>query len=675
MRRKAGSSIIQQKESLLDKFHNLGGVGMDHNNKNTLPIPKSLLTNLRDATIIIDQNGFIIYGNESACKLFERRDIEGLSISVFMDFQEIQDISKQKLYKLQTEKQPIVELTMVPLEKNELYCLIIHPIQLNEERQSMVFSLKNMVHEAYEGMLLHENGKIIDCDPSFAQMLGYTRVELLNQSIASVIDSNRFQILEEEIEEGVYQFKGRRKSGETIYMEVFSKPFFKENNQLQIAIVRDITEGVISKKQIEFMAYYDELTDLPNRNFFSKTLKEAIEDCKQNNTKLAVHFLDIDYFKQINDSLGYQFGDEMLKVCSERLKGLLDENNFIARMGGDEFLILQRNIQNHDDAKKFARKVINAFQTPIIVNEFEIYTSVSIGISLFPDNGETPNDLIKHADSAMYVIKDKQRNHYQLFDSSISDNFREMLTMENELRKAIKEQQFELHYQPQVNIHTNKVIGFEALLRWKHPEKGYIPPGVFIPLAEKTGLIIEIGTWVLKEACKQNKEWQLKGYRPTKISVNLSVKQFLQKNLVHTVQKILGEVDLEPEFLELEITESMAMTNEAFIMDTLKGLHELGVKVSIDDFGTGYSSMKYLSEFPLSKLKIDQLFIRENKEQNQAIVKSIIHLSHALNMKVIAEGVETEEQLRFLKKEKCDEIQGYYFSKPVPAKDAEVFFH
>ncbi|MBB6454830.1 diguanylate cyclase (GGDEF)-like protein/PAS domain S-box-containing protein [Salirhabdus euzebyi] len=645
----------------------------------TLPVPEWFLKNIRDAALLVDVNGKITFANEHALKLLDL-DSSNLALKSMKDFFDFGVITKQTeqqmLMELRIPKKQLVQIKS-SLVKENTYCLLLHPVQLNEKKHSMLYSLSNMMNEPYEGMILHDAGVIVDCDNSFAQMLGYTKNELMHQSIFKLVDRNYIGVLKENMNkyhEGPYQLKGIKKTGETIYVEVLPQPYPDGNRVLRIAVVRDVTERVKNEKQIQFMAYYDELTDLPNRNFFNKTLKEAIDQCEKDQSKLAVHFVDIDYFKQINDTLGYQFGDGLLKACAERLKTFLNENNFIARMSGDEFLILQRNICSEKDAEQFAKHIIAAFQAPIDVDDFELYTSVSIGISIFPENGSNANELIKHADSAMYVIKNKQRNHYKLFESSISENFKEMLTIETELRRAIKHSQFELHYQPQINLVSNKVIGFEALLRWNHPEKGYISPNAFIPLAEKTGLIIEIGDWVLQEACRQNREWQIKGYAPLKVSVNLSVKQFLQKNLVKKVEQTLQQTGLEPQYLEVEITESMAMSNESYIMETLLGLKNLGVNVSIDDFGTGYSSMKYLSQFPLSKLKIDQLFIRGEREQNQAIVKSIIHMSHALNMKVIAEGVETKEQLEFLKNERCDEIQGFYFSKPVRAQDAELFF-
>ncbi|WP_197046676.1 putative bifunctional diguanylate cyclase/phosphodiesterase [Oceanobacillus salinisoli] len=433
--------------------------------------------------------------------------------------------------------------------------------------------------------------------------------------------------------------------------------------------IEDITKKRENEKRVEYMAYYDETTDLPNQNFFMKMLSEAITTAKKNDGLLAVFFIDLNHFKEINDTFGYTFGNKLLKACGARFKSFLQIDTFIARNGGDEFIILKNTLSDKDEAENLAKKLIKEFEKPINIDGNEIYVSVSIGISIFPENGLTPIDLMKHADSAMYAIKGENRNNYRLFDRSISENFKKMLFMENNLRKALKEGQFELHYQPQKSIHTNKLIGMEALLRWKHPKLGYISPLEFIPLAEKTGLIIDIGDWVIKEACRQNKQWQDQGFSPITVSVNLSARQFHQKHLVEKVKDILMEANLAPKYLDLEITESMAMSNEESILETLKGLRELGVQVSIDDFGTGYSSLKYLSLFPVNKLKIDKMFMNENPYHNKAIVKSIIRMSHSLNMKVIAEGVETEEQVQFLESEKCDEIQGFYFSKPLPSAE------
>lgn len=639
--------------------------------------PAWVLEEVNDAIVIMKAEGEILFANHAANELLNDEALIGQSIDHFFTIEDVAETKKKPvLVELDFVNTKMVQIKSWKLTDSHI-CLFIQPVRFKDQKEYHMYELKYQMSQPYEGLVLHQAGRIIDCDDSLAELFGYTKSELINQSIYSFIDSRYTNLIKNNMNKHLdtpYLVKAYKKSGFPLYVDVLPHPYPDKDGDLRIAVLRDVTDRVQSEKQIQFMAYYDELTDLPNRNFFMKTLEEAIAEIQNKDCQMAVHFVDIDYFKQINDTLGYQFGDALLQSCAKRLKQLLNTKNFIARMSGDEFLILQRDIKSKAEAEAFAKKVINAFQTPIKVQDFEIFTTVSIGISIYPENADKPNELVKQADSAMYVIKENQRNHYKLFESSITKDFKEMLTIENEMRRAIKQKQFEVHYQPQVDISNDQVIGFEALLRWKHPSRGYISPGMFIPLAEKTGLIIEIGDWVLREACRQNKKWHEKGYGPTKVSVNLSVKQFLQKDLVNKVKQILLETKLDSAFLELEITESMSMSNEAYIMETLKGLKELGVNVSIDDFGTGYSSMKYLSQFPLSKLKIDQLFIRGDKEQNQAIVKSIIHLSHSLDMKVIAEGVETKEQLEFLKSQKCDEIQGFYFSKPVAPKIAERFF-
>lgn len=636
-----------------------------------------LLKHIKDALILINESGEILQLNPAADLWLGQSDGTKRSIYEFFDINQLNEKREiQLLARMKTKDRRLFQLRMFKVQE-QLYCILLHPVRFNESRNKVFHELHSKRVDPIEGMVIHNNGKIVECDSSFAKMLGYTRKELLDMSVFDLVDPRYQKILEKNVnatEESSYQLKGRKKDGSTLYVEILSQPYQEDDEMLRMALIRDITAQIEHEKRMEFIAYYDELTDLPNRNYFNQVLKETIVETKQAGGKLAVHFMDVDYFKQINDTLGYHFGDQLLKACSDRLKQLLDEKTFIARMGDDEFLVLQRDIQSKQEAEQFALQMITAFEEPIFVADYELYITVSIGISLFPEDGENANELIKHADSAMHVIKQNQRNHYKLFESSISENFKEMLQMETELRKAFRENQFDIHYQPQIDIQTEKLIGFEALLRWHHPEKGNIPPGVFIPLAEKTGLIMELGDWVLREACKQNKRWQKKGYPPVKVSVNLSAKQFLQKNLVQRIADILKETGLSPHYLELEITESMAVSNEEFIMDTLHGLRNLGVHVSIDDFGTGYSSLKYLSQFPISKLKIDRLFISDDKKQNQAIVKSIIHMSHSLDMKVIAEGVETKEQLEFLRSQMCDEIQGYYFSKPVHPEEADRWF-
>ncbi|MBP1948711.1 sensor domain-containing protein [Virgibacillus litoralis] len=635
--------------------------------EDVLPIHNQVFESLKEAILFVRKNGEIIKGNNAAHSLLKME--EYTSISDYLEFSLLTENDENHLLMEQKNNNgKLIEIKSIRVEDN-VYCLIMSDLPIHDKTDEVKKYINHLIHASSEGMVMYDNEIIIDCDQTFADMFGYSESEIKDMKISQLMDANSTYKLAEIIHndpDKPYELTGIRKDGTSFYMEFMEHPYNNLGNIARVAIIKDITDKVENEKRIEFMAYYDELTDLPNRNFFHKVLGEAIKEAHLNDEMLAVYFIDVNYFKEINDTLGYSFGDQLLKACSNRFKAFLHTDTFIARMGGDEFLILQRRTTNKGSAIELAESLISEFEKPIKIDDYEMFLSISIGISMYPENGQTPNDLIKHADSAMYVIKEQHHNNYNVFESSISENFKAMLTMESELRQALKEGHFELHYQPQKNLNTGKIIGLEALLRWNHPVKAYIPPDDFISLAEKTGLIIDIGDWVLKEACKQNKLWQDNGYYPVIVSVNLSAKQFHQKGLVEKIKNILHDTGLDPSYLELEITESMAMTNEEYMLETIQQLRALGVLVSIDDFGTGYSSLKYLSLFPITKLKIDKMFMNENQKQNQAIVKSIIHMSHSLDMKVIAEGVETVDQLNFLEGEKCDEMQGFYFSKPLP---------
>lgn len=641
------------------------------------PIHDDVFLHLKDALLFVNDQGDIVKGNDAAFSLLNIHDKDSLSIFRYMDFNLLMgDVEKHLLMELKKEDGRLIEVRSIRID-NSMYCLIMSNLSIQDKTEEVKTYINQLTHASEEGMVMYNEEIILDCNQNFSDMFGYVKDEITKMSLVELVDEYSGYGLNEVIYKSTGEsqvYTGIKKGGGSFHLEMIEQPYNNFGNIIRVAIVRDITERIENERRIEFMAFYDELTDLPNRNFFVKILKEAITGAKKANEMLTVYFIDLDYFKEINDTLGYSFGDKLLRACGEKLKSFLETDTFIARMSGDEFLILQKHTESKEDAIKLAKELITEFEKPIKIDGYELFISISIGISIFPENGLTANDLIKHADSAMYVIKERHRNNFKLFEPSISENFKTMLTMESELRKALSHGHFELHYQPQKNLGSGKIVGLEALLRWNHPINGYIPPDEFISLAEKTGLIIGIGDWVLKEACKQNKAWQDKGYEPVIVGVNLSAKQFHQKGLVENIEKVLELTGLDPCYLELEITESMAMSNEDSIIDTMKRLRNLGVLVSIDDFGTGYSSLKYLSIFPVTKLKIDKMFMDDKQEQNQAIVKSIIHMSHSLNMKVIAEGVETIEQLTFLESEKCDEVQGYYYSKPLPPAQLTKFF-
>ncbi|HHY74422.1 MAG TPA: EAL domain-containing protein [Bacillus bacterium] len=469
----------------------------------------------------------------------------------------------------------------------------------------------------------------------------------------------------------------------TLNIGSFQKNFFKENikedstfavfaNQISIALDR-----VYAYESLRQSAFHDYLTDLPNYRYFKSSLDRALNSIKnhENSYMLAVMFLDLDRFKIINDSLGHDFGDLLLKYVARLIESCVDPDHTVGRIGGDEFIILLPKINDGNDAAMLAEKITRTINRPITISGYEVHVTCSIGIALYPTDGQDSETLIKHADTAMHRVKELGRNNYAIYTPLEKDSTYEQLIFENDLRKALDRNEFTVYYQPKVNIQTGQISGLEALVRWVHPEKGIIAPGKFISIAEETGLIIPIGEFVLRTACEQLAKWIKDGIPPIVVSVNLSTKQFLQTNLVKIVENILKETGLEPNLLELEITESMTVVlNQA--IKTLDQLKKLGVQISVDDFGTGYSSLNYLRMLPIDRLKIDRSFIKDitTNEENAAIVSTILSMAFNLNLDVIAEGVEEKTQVDFLQKNNCHEVQGYYFGHPLPANELEEKF-
>ncbi|MEA2489207.1 MAG: hypothetical protein QOH21_999 [Acidobacteriota bacterium] len=438
-----------------------------------------------------------------------------------------------------------------------------------------------------------------------------------------------------------------------------------------VCVVRDITERTYAEEQIKHLAYHDALTNLPNRLLFKDRLTVALSHANREGSHLAVLFLDVDRFKVINDSLGHNIGDQLLQSVAARLQNCVRDSDTVARLGGDEFTVLLPRLNRSEDAAPVATKIIEAIRYPFHIEGREFFITTSIGISLFPEDGTDAESLIKNADTAMYQAKELGRDNYQLFNAVINAKALQRILLEHGLRRALTSDEFAVHFQPIFDLRSGKVSGMEALLRWRHPQIGNVPPATFIPLAEATGVMIPIGMWALRTACSQAMAWHEAGFRTLSLAVNLSVTQLQQVDLVPRVREILQETGLPPRLLELEITESSAMLSPETSVRTLYELKKLGIRISLDDFGTGHSSLSYLKRFPIDTLKIDQSFIHDitSDPDSASIVTAIIAMAHSLRLKVIAEGVEFTEQANFLRRHACDQMQGYLIKPPVAADE------
>lgn len=422
---------------------------------------------------------------------------------------------------------------------------------------------------------------------------------------------------------------------------------------------------------LQQLAHFDNLTRLPNRVLFYDRLTQALLQAARLEQNVAILFVDLDHFKDINDTLGHRIGDLLLMEVAKRLQEIVRACDTVARMGGDEFTLCLQNMEDPDNATLVAQKIVTNLARPYLIEGEEIFVTASVGITLFPADGLSVDELLKNADTAMYHVKDNGKNMFQFYSQEMNARACKRLTLQNSLRHALERNEFRLYYQPKIDIASRKLTGMEALLRWAHPEKGLIGPDNFIPLAEETGLIVPIGEWVLQSACLQINSWEAQGYPPLRIAVNISPVQFKREDFAESIHRILEETGVNPHFLELELTEGALMQEVESSVEILNRFREIGIHISIDDFGTGYSSLSYLKRFPIDKLKIDRSFIfnlTENRDDN-AIVTAIIAMAHSLDLKIIAEGVETEDQLAFLIKQGCQEMQGYLYSRPLPPEE------
>lgn len=544
--------------------------------------------------------------------------------------------------------------------------------------------LHGIVNVAIEAIIaVDEKFNIVLFNPSAQKMFGYSAEEAIGSSIERIIPGRLREVHRHHIERFVrgersvrkmgeaMEVWGLRANGEEFPVEASISKMSHAGKPLYSVILNDITMRKRDEERLKFLANYDPLTSLPNRSLFNQRLERALAHAQRYNKELAVLFMDLDRFKNINDTLGHEAGDSVLKEVAARLMNCVREIDTVARLGGDEFVILIEQITDVRQAGNVGQKLIRVMAEPLLLGGHECSVTASIGISTYPVDGEDGAALLKNADIAMYRAKEQGKNNAQFYAPAMNIHSLERLSLESGLRRALQREEFLLHYQPKVDIASGRITGMEALVRWKRPETGMISPAAFIPLAEETGLIVGIGEWVLKAACEYNYTWHRHGLPPLRVAVNLSARQFAQASLVRDVARILDMSGLQPEALELEITESMVMGSPEQAIQTLRQLKSMGISLSIDDFGTGYSSLGYLKRFPLDHIKIDRSFIKDIPEDNDdaTITKTIIAMAHNLRLKVIAEGVETEAQMNFLREYGCDEMQGYYFSRPLPGNE------
>ena len=532
-------------------------------------------------------------------------------------------------------------------------------------------------------MITDPAGTIEYVNPAFTQLTGYTEEEVVGRKPDFLRSGAHHALFFERLWKTISAgevfadvFINRRKDGATYYEQKTISPLRDADGNIThfVSTGRDITDRINVQERLHRLENVDPVTELPNRAFFRDQLRRAVAKATGTETGAAVMFLDIDRFKTVNDGLGHTVGDQLLRQVGRRLRDTLRDGDLIARIGGDEFAVVLTDIKRQQ-VERVAQKLARAFDPAFEVDGKQVALGISIGAALFPADGADSESLMKGADAAMHRAKEEGGNSYRFFTAEMSDGLRRRIETEIGLRRALERREFVLHYQPQVDVNAGRVVAFEALLRWQHPDRGLIPPMEFIPTLEQSGLIVPVGEWVLRTACAQNRAWQKAGLPPVRMSVNFSARQFADAGLADTVERVLAETGLEARYLQLEITETSLMKNTVESQQALKRFRDMGVHIAIDDFGTGFSSMGYLKRFPLHSLKIDRSFVKDLQDDNEdaAIATAIISLAHALGLRVTAEGVETEAQRDFLARQGCDEIQGYLVSRPVAAEQCHAF--
>ena len=693
---------------ILEKFTYLAGIAIERQRIEEKHQKYELMAeNITDLLLIVDPFCVIKYASPSYKTIlgYDPLELEGTNGFQYISPEDLEYLQKRFGKFAKTKETDIKEINLIhkngdiipfevtgiPVEgeKNKVENIVMIARDIRE-RKKIEQALKEseeryrlLVDHSPEAILVHFGNEIVYTNQSGANMIGIDNpAKIIGEPIDRFLHPDYHPVIQERLRrlytgeaESIepIEIKIIKSNGEIIDVEVNSQ-IIKFNGQIGIqSIGRDITDRKKAESKIKFMAYHDNLTQLPNRVSFNQLLQKHFEIAKQENKNIGILFLDVDNFKDINDSIGHSSADYVLKMIAERVRNCLPSQAVLARISGDEFSILMPTINNSAEIEDIANNILDVFTYDFPLEERTIRVTVSIGMSMYPVGGNNPDELMISADLAMYIAKEKGKNTYQVFTNEIKRKFVKRRKLLEDLKYALIQNQFVIHYQPILNVDKNKINSVEALIRWNHPVLGLISPGEFIPLIEENNLIIPIGEWVLRNACQQVKQWQKQGFRGLGLRVNLSVKQFEQENFVDRVTGILHETEINPEFLELEITETILMHDSDRTIRILNQLKTLNVKIALDDFGKGFSSLSYLTHFPFDGLKIDRSFIRKMliDEKSAAIVKVVMDLAHQLNLKVVAEGVETEEQLGFLVKNRCEEVQGFLINKPLSVQQFE----
>ncbi len=666
---------------------------------------KNLMSMAQNASdgLWVTVDGLCVFANSSATEIFgfEADDFMGRKTCDLMPFFVGHFSEKEGGFE---KKSPFLDVheilvcrkdgTRLPLEVLEAevqwmgkYALMLTLRDISERKSSeaQMKKLSGAIEQTGDSVFITDpSGRIEYLNPAFETITGFKRSEAMGKT-PNLLRSGRHDrafykkmwtmLKRGKIYRGV--LINRKKTGEIFYEEKTISPLKDEYGHTThyISTGKDVTARTLSQERLEFLAYHDLLTHLPNRTLFLERLEHAIKRSRNAGDRLAVLFLDLDRFKNINDTLGHELGDQLLRVIAQHLVKCVRVGDTVARFGGDEFAILLEYNSSQADVSSIAKKLLDTLLTPIFIQDHELIVTGSLGISVFPKDGDNPNTLIKNADAAMYLAKDQGRNIYKFYSEEMGKRVFSRLTLEMQLRRALARQEFMLYYQPQIDLQKGGVSGHEALLRWDCGASELILPSVFIPILEETGMIVSVGEWVLKTACAQNMRWWDAGVTHTPISINLSARQFHDQDLVHKIEQILHETGLPPESLELEITESSLIEDVQKAIGIVEILSQMGVKIAIDDFGTGHSALSYLKQFKIDTLKIDKSFVSDiaTDPADASIVTDIIGMAHHLDLSVIAEGVETQEQAQVLRDCHCEAVQGFLYAHPLSSAQVPVF--